>query len=128
MKKAVLILMLVLLPLTAQARSVKLGDASAVVTGTKSVRKKVCTEHRQCITGLCMDGNCVRCNDADKLCPEGKTCVAGVCKKKTDCAKTADCEAGYACVSGACVMCASGDKGCNCGDAEADGHGGCLCA
>ena len=25
-------------------------------------------------------------------------------------------------------MCASGDKGCNCGDAEADGHGGCLCA
>ena len=52
MKKTVLILMLALLPLTAQARSVKLGENSDVFTGTKSVRKKVCTENKQCITGL----------------------------------------------------------------------------
>ena len=25
-------------------------------------------------------------------------------------------------------MCASGDKGCNCGDMGANGYGGCLCA
>ena len=128
MKKTVLILMLALLPLTAQARSVKLGENSDVFTGTKSVRKKVCTENKQCITGLCVSGNCVRCNDTDKVCPSDKTCVSGVCKKKADCAQTSDCEAGYDCVSGACIMCASGDKGCNCGDTGANGYGGCLCA
>ena len=110
MKKTVLILMLTLLPLTAQARSVKLGENSDVFTGTKSVRKKVCTENKQCITGLCVSGNCVRCNDTDKVCPSDKTCVSGVCKKKADCAQTSDCEAGYDCVSGACIMCASGGQ------------------
>ena len=128
MKKTVLILMLALLPLTAQARSVKLGENGDVFTGTKSVRKKVCTENKQCITGLCVSGNCVRCNDTDKVCPSDKTCVSGVCKKKADCAQTSDCEAGYDCVSGVCIMCASGDKGCNCGDMGANGYGGCLCA
>ncbi len=128
MKAAILILMLASFPLTVQARAVKLGENSDVFTGMKSVRKKVCTKNKQCITNLCLDGDCVRCNDTDRICPEDKICIAGVCKEKADCVQTSDCKAGYDCVNGACIMCASGDKGCNCGDAEANGYGGCYCS
>ena len=41
--------------------------------------------------------------------------------------QTSDCDSGYKCVDGRCQACLSGETDCNCGDAAADGNGGCEC-
>lgn len=127
MKKIVWILMLGLLPLSVQAKSVKLGNEDAQSAPVSHGGEKVCTSHDQCKTGLCKDGKCVYC-DEDNACPTGKTCLLGMCKEAGACNRTSDCEGGYKCVEGACQVCLSGEKGCNCGEVTvANGKGGCSC-
>ena len=127
MRKIIFILLLSLLPLSAQAKSTKLGDTDLNIKSVKTTGgEKVCTSHDQCKTGLCKDGSCVYC-DADNPCSAGKTCLLGVCKDAGSCNSTSDCEGGYKCVDGSCQVCASGETGCNCGDAAANGNGGCGC-
>ena len=69
------------------------GGGSDVFTGTKSVRKKVCTENKQCITGLRANVRLrsVRYVRVDKGCNCGDTgangyggclCAAGLTKVK----------------------------------------------
>lgn len=121
MKKTVLILMLCLLPLSVQAKSSKLVNTEYGLGG-----KNACSSHSQCSTGLCKDSKCIYCDDSNP-CPAGKTCLLGMCKRSDKCTQTSDCDNGYKCVDGRCQACLSGETGCNCGDAAADGNGGCEC-
>ena len=129
MKKLFLILAMVFAACNAQARAVKLGDAASEFgTGSSAVKKRVCTSDSQCITSLCLDGKCVRCNNEDKKCPEGKVCqVSGVCVQGYSCRSSDECDYGYKCVSGNCSLCSAGDSACNCPfGATAYGRGGCV--
>lgn len=130
MKKLLLVLMMSFAACNAQARAIKLGDAASDVgTGTSVVKKRVCTSNSQCITSLCLEGKCVRCNNEDKKCPDGQVCqVSGVCVPGYSCHSSDECDYGYKCVSGNCSLCSAGDPECHCpSGAKADGRGGCVC-
>ena len=117
MKKGLLVLMLCLASVAAQARSVKLGYGDLSSHSPSAIGNRpsgnVCSSSAMCSTGFkCASGKCAPCKagDADCNCPDGAEavgtgrcgCASGKVASGSRCVDICDlttCKAGYAKVS-----------------------------